>query len=303
MRAIWDLFGSSLSLSSIKIEDEDVYISGMNPAIFQPNPLALSTVSEFSINANGPLMQPLLRHLTLPHVQTLDLAGASLNMAYRFISSSMEVRSLSLYGIVETPANRSSTLSLSPIFLSSLETLRVSDFPGLLNYVHAPRLKALTLEDLSRPILYPGGTSLRAFVERSAPALAILHLQGINITDRDIIWCLNQLPDLEDLTVSACLISDAVLSALAAPPSPEHPGWLLPRLAKFEFEGNVGVTSRGAIEFLASRSKDPVPSIAGKFIFPNCNRELSVKDQEAILSYGEFLGPSLAYTWWMAPTI
>ncbi|KDQ16579.1 hypothetical protein BOTBODRAFT_43482 [Botryobasidium botryosum FD-172 SS1] len=165
----------------------------------------------------------------------------------------------------------------------------LTGFPALVHCIHAPRLSRLILEinpDFESSADF--GAVLRGVVERSGSALTTLHLKRLEVEDADIRWCLERLTHLEDLCISYCVISNSTLSALASPPVPEQTtGWLLPRLRRFEFDNNSGITPSGAIEFLASRTVNPVPNITGQFGFVKLR--LSSEDTAAIMSYGNFL--------------
>jgi len=283
MNALWNVFGSSHSLSSIAITDEDPeYENDATPAPFHGNSLTLDAVTSFEVCGN-PLVRPLLQHLTLPRIQKLDLAKAPFNVVHRFISSSADLRNLSLYGVTQIPAN----LNPVPISFPVLSSLYISGFPRLLDYIHAPQLDHLVLK-CSPKRAANSRTSLRTLIERSAPVLTSLHLRGVDTTDEDIFWCLDRLPHLEAFSLSSCPITDAVLHALAVPPSPEQgTGWLLPRLKTIGFDHNTHVTPQGVIKLLTSRSSNSAPRITGKVDFAG---KLSKEDAQTILSYGDFLG-------------
>ncbi|KDQ13335.1 hypothetical protein BOTBODRAFT_175648 [Botryobasidium botryosum FD-172 SS1] len=289
--ALWNVLGLSHSLSSVLILQDDDYSYERNPVPFHGNPLTLSNVAIFHMWGNWTLLQPLLDLLTLPHVQELDLAGASIRTAHRLISFSTNLRSLSLRNLAEVPADLDPTPNPAPapILFPSLTSLHISGFPLFFNYINAPKLGTLALENrFNSACIVNSGAFLRVVPERSASALTTLRLSGLDAGDKDIQWCLERLPALEELSILACAISDSLLSALASLPVPnqsQNTDWILPRLKRFTFDENDHITPSGAIKFLASRTLNPVPGITGHFGF----KHLSHRDATAIMSYGSFL--------------
>ncbi|KDQ06517.1 hypothetical protein BOTBODRAFT_39552 [Botryobasidium botryosum FD-172 SS1] len=301
--ALWNIFRSSHSLSSVIIgqDGDDCYERDPNP--LHQTPLTLNNVT--TLYMQGRHLSTLLDLLTLPNLEELDLSDATISTAHRLISLSPKLHDLSLCNLDPVfadfeldPAPIPILIpdpTLAPIFLPALTSLQISSFPAFVNYIHAPHLSTLKLG--SRYGNYPRVVNSREFlrpaIERAAPALRVLHLRGLDAGDKDVQWCLERLSVLEELNVSSCAISDSVLSALASelPPSPGGPGqnsgWLLPRLKKFGFDGNDGVTPGGAIQFLASRTLNPTPDIAGEFGFKGM--PLSRDDATTIMSYGPFL--------------
>ncbi|KDQ16530.1 hypothetical protein BOTBODRAFT_173042 [Botryobasidium botryosum FD-172 SS1] len=292
--ALWNVFGSSPFLSSIIINhDDDKYCYERDPVPFHESPLTLHHVTTFHMEGSRTFLQPLLDLLTLPRVEKLELAGAPISTVHRFISSSTELRDVSLRNFRQVPADLDIPAH-APILLPSLTSLHVEDFPAFVDYIHAPRLKTLKLEEYYDSAHIVGSRAfLRAAVERSATALTTLHLRGLDVGDEDMQWCLERLSVLEELFISYCAISDAVLSALASPPSPDaNASWLLPCLKTFLFENNDCITPSGAIKFLATRTLNPIPNISGEFGF---NLDLSPKDAMTIMEYGSSLSRAHMY--------
>ncbi|KDQ08644.1 hypothetical protein BOTBODRAFT_37797 [Botryobasidium botryosum FD-172 SS1] len=295
--AVYNLFESSRSLSSVVIGDDDECRSRGDPAPFQESPLTLCNVTTFHVWGDWTFLGPLLDRLTLPRVQTLDLGGASHSTLHRLISLSTDLHDLSLRNLTEA-ARPTPAPSLTPILLPHLTSLQISGFPAFVDYIHVPQLNTLILEHRSNSArIANSGPALRAVVERSAPALTKLRLQGLNVSDEDMQWCFEHLLNLEELSITFCAISDSILSALASPPSPgRNTNWLLPRLKRFVFNENDRITPRGAIEFLASRTLNPVPGIFGGFGFVD---HLSHEDAAVIVSYGDFLSITDSITYHM----
>ncbi|KDQ13188.1 hypothetical protein BOTBODRAFT_33800 [Botryobasidium botryosum FD-172 SS1] len=299
MAAVWDIFESRSLLSSITIEEGDHSVFRNVLAPFHENPLTLNNVTNFFLRGGSTSVQPLVDLLTLPRVQSLMLDGAPLGSVYRLISLSPDLRDLTIQipayydpapVLVPIPTP---TFIPAPIFFPSLTSLKTLNAPTVVEYVHAPQLKTLILNHSFDPSARTRGSDvfLRALVERSAPPLTVLQLHNLDVGDEVMRWWFERLPDLEDLFISFCAISDSVLSALASPPLPgqntDHR--LLPRLKRFGFQENDHVTPRGAIEFLASRaSRWPMPGPKGEFDFVLTHLPRQ-EEAAAILSFGDFL--------------
>ncbi|KDQ16522.1 hypothetical protein BOTBODRAFT_173034 [Botryobasidium botryosum FD-172 SS1] len=291
MSSLWRVLRASHSVSYIVITDEDPeYESDTVPAPFHEEMLTLEAVTSFEMCGN-PLTRPISRHLSLPHIQKLDLTDAPFDIVHRYISSSTGLRDLSLHGIIEVPLYPTVPL---PVSLPALTSLYIAGFPGFVDYIHAPQLRSLVLiHKPTRPERL--SASLRTLVEKSNPALITLGLHGAGINDEDIIWCSERLPQVENLDLSSCSISDAVLRALAAPLSPENatPHRLLPRLERIELSNNKHITPQGVIEFLASRNASSGPSgprITGKIDFFG---RVSREEAQTIMSYSDFFNFAL----------
>ncbi|KDQ16531.1 hypothetical protein BOTBODRAFT_251567 [Botryobasidium botryosum FD-172 SS1] len=289
---LWSVFESSPLLSSVVVQQDDDYHYEREPVPFHPNPLTLSNMSAFHMEGSQAFLQPLLGFLTLPRVEKLGLAGAPISSIHRLLSSSNGLRDLTLRSLRRVPAQPDSapTPAQAPVILPSLTSLEITGFPAFVDHIHAPRLKTLKLENHYNAVrIVDSGIFLRAAIEQSAFVLTTLCLNGLYVGDKDIQWCLERLPALEELSISYCAISDAILSALALPPQalPEkNTSWLLPCLKRFAFEKNDHITTSGALKFLASRTLNPVPNITGNFGF---TLHLSREDAAAVLSYGSFL--------------
>jgi len=228
----------------------------------------------------------LLQPLTLPHAEKLDITEAPSNILYRFVSSSIELRELTLHGFPSIPHNSDPIPAFPPASLPALTSLRIFGTPEPLNYLHTPQLKSLSL---GRALyqLVPLGEYLRNFINRSAPPLSTFRLSSVDVTDDDILWCLERLPDVEYFSISHCPVSDAIPRALAKPPSLERStDWLLPRLTKIGFNINTLIRPSSVIELLASRKSVPsAPHITGCVEFRG---KVSKSDYETIQSYGNF---------------
>ncbi|KDQ16578.1 hypothetical protein BOTBODRAFT_30905 [Botryobasidium botryosum FD-172 SS1] len=266
MTALWSVFGTSHALSSVTITDEEAdYDESRNiPAPFHANTLALEAVTFFSICGN-PCARPILQYIALPNVETLDLASAPFDVVHRLILSSTNLGSLTLYDVEGVPTHSSRT----PVTLSALKTLLIHDpSPRMLDFIHAPQLNSLFITCDSWGPTASLGVSLGALVERSMPDLTALYLSKTDITDKELMRSLRPLSKLESLTLRACPTSDAVLRALAVPPSPEQGiEWILPRLKKIDFHGNVGITPQGVIKLFTSRDSMPESRIKGTVSF------------------------------------
>ncbi|KDQ16523.1 hypothetical protein BOTBODRAFT_186534 [Botryobasidium botryosum FD-172 SS1] len=286
MGSLWRVLRASRFVSYIVITDEDpAYESNTTPAPFHEDMLTLEAVTSLEVCGN-PLTRPILQRLSLPHVQKLDLTEAPFDVVHRYISTSTDLRDLSLHGVIDIPMDPSPI----PVSLPALASLYITGFPGIIDYMHTPHLRSLVLiHEPTGPARLPA--SLRALIERSSPALTTLGLHGIDITDEDIIWCLERLPQVENLDLSSCSISDAVLRALAAPPSSqlETASYrLLPRLERIELSNNTHVTPQGVIEFLAARNSGLALSalrITGKLDFAG---RVSREEAQIIMAYGDF---------------
>jgi len=245
--------------------------------------LSLSAVTDFSICGNS-VVYCLLQHLSLPHVQELDINDIPFGVIRRLVSSSTDLRKLTLGGITGVPSN---PLPISLPALTSLSYIEAS--PSFLDCIHAPQLKSLTVggEDDRIHII---GMKLRGLVERSKPALTSLCLKYAEISDDDTLWCLQRLPCLQHLGLWVCDVSDAVLRALSEPPSTEHgTEWLLPQLTTITLQYNEHVTPRAVTDFLASRSAhSSTPRITGRLKFFTT---MSKDEYHAIQSFGDFIDP------------
>ncbi|KDQ16529.1 hypothetical protein BOTBODRAFT_251559 [Botryobasidium botryosum FD-172 SS1] len=277
MGALWSLFGSSHSLSSVVLADEETEYDDddATPAPFHANTLTLDALTYLEVGKN-PFVLPLLERIILPHVETLHLESVPFRVVHRLISASADLDDLWLSDITSRPANSSH----SPVALSALCTIYLKDCPWLLDHIHAPQLKSLHLNNSH--LAANSGAPLRALIKRSSPELTSLRLQRIDIGDEEILGCLEGLPDLDSLSLYACTISDTVLRALAVPPSLERDtGWLLPRLKVFQCHQNAYVTPQAVIALLASRESSRKSPIKGSASFVD---DLSDEDVETLSS-------------------
>ncbi|KDQ16525.1 hypothetical protein BOTBODRAFT_251550 [Botryobasidium botryosum FD-172 SS1] len=285
MSALWCVFVASRSLSSFTLTDESPgYDILTAPAPFHPfhaDTLTLRALKDLEITGNA-FIRPLLEHINFSDAETLHLTSTTFGVVYRLISSSAHLCDLSLSDVADIPT----ASTHSPVTLSALCTLRIQNCPKLLDYIHAPYLKSLHLLCPSRSTAN-SEAPLCALIERSTPALTALYLQTIDITNEEILGCLERLSHLEILSLNACAISDTVLRALAVPPSPGGgTEWLLPHLKVVQFHQNVNITPQGVIELFASRNTSAKFRIRGDVIFVE---KPSGQDARALSHYSSSL--------------
>ncbi|KDQ17420.1 hypothetical protein BOTBODRAFT_43043 [Botryobasidium botryosum FD-172 SS1] len=263
-------------LNSSQVSPES--LNDFNPQGISGTPIVLENVTEFRISG-APIVYPLLRRLTLPQVQVLELEHVPFDIAYNLISSSTCLTSVSLRHIGE-PAHPSQCLTIP-----TLTSLELFNAPNFLDCVHAPQLNHLSLctDKYERPSL----GSLPEFVEHSRPGvLHTLRLEGVEIADDDLIQCLGMLPQLKDLALVECSISDTILHALETPSTKQSSRWLLPHLTAIELKDNDDMTPDGAIKFLKSRNRTSFfPTLVSGNAPPRVKGLLSFSTDE---SFGEF---------------
>ncbi|KDQ11349.1 hypothetical protein BOTBODRAFT_35431 [Botryobasidium botryosum FD-172 SS1] len=279
MSALWSLFGSSHSLASIVLTDEETaYVEKfVIPAPFHVNTLTLDSLTYLEVVGN-PLVRPLLEHIVLPHAETLHLTSFPFRTVHRLILTSPDLDELWLSDITLIPISTNRT----PVTLAALRTLQLRNCPSLLNHIHAPQLKSLRLFN-SHSAVARSGASLCALIKRSAPDLTVLYLRAIDITDQEMLHCLERLSGLNSLMLNSCTISDTVLRALAVPPSPEGgTGWLLPCLKTVQLYQNANITPQAVVELLASRRSSRKSRIKCNVNFAH---KLSDEDVKALSSY------------------
>ncbi|KDQ17418.1 hypothetical protein BOTBODRAFT_606447 [Botryobasidium botryosum FD-172 SS1] len=247
-------------------------------------PVVLPNVVEFRISS-APIVYPLLHRLGLPRVQVLELENLPFDITYKLTSTPAHLASLSLCQIGD-PCQGFQCRTFP-----ALASLRLDNAPNFLDTICAPELRCFTYKPSPMPL------PLRPFVERSAPTLRSLDLEGVEAPDSDMIWCLERLPSLRSLRLARCSVSDAALRALAAARysvAQESYVWLLPQLAFIELEDNAGITPPTVIRLLKSWNRRPALSAAGgipslvrgrlKFSTPE-----KFSEYKEIQSYGDFL--------------
>ncbi|KDQ17081.1 hypothetical protein BOTBODRAFT_64537 [Botryobasidium botryosum FD-172 SS1] len=219
---------------------------------------AFPSVTHFELQADD-LLNPTLQRsaLSLPQAQACTLNWVPLDVAYHFLSSSTQLRSLSLYWVKADAVPQGAPIITLPDLLS----IKAEESLQLFSHITAPSLSELVIE-FSRNIFTLPMVVIRGLIARSNPPLRKLRLswKGASLTDEDIIWCLQRLPLLEELEIAGTEMSDATLRALEAPPPSEQgvaPDILLPRLRS----GTIGqrqmcnehVTAQGFTALVTSR--------------------------------------------------
>jgi len=303
LQALWRLFQRSGNLENITLlkdpEADEIDYDGVTSPNFDAIPITLRSVTRFAIQGNH-VASLLLRKLSFPYLQELNIGGTPFDIIHNYLSLSTELREISLSDITDFPETHPPTLLLPFVMTLSIQ----SSSEILDSFIGTPRLESLTLDNCYRTPIQDPGISLWNFIGRLEPALHTLVLDGVDISDDEVIWCLRSLPGLKDLTLRHCALSDVVLHALAVPTgTPISPGWeqciigstrwLLPELTKVYIIRNTRMTPHGAIEFLTSRNGTgpstspseplpPPPRVEGEISFYSIERS----DYETIQSYG-----------------
>ncbi|KDQ17080.1 hypothetical protein BOTBODRAFT_172671 [Botryobasidium botryosum FD-172 SS1] len=192
--------------------------------------------------------------LSLPQAQEFALGVVPLDIAYHLLSSSTQLKSLSLYSVNADVVPRDAPIITLPHLLS----INAGIYFGylILSYITAPNLSELLIDDrcvLSMDVI-------RDLIARSNPPLRKLRLYGEGLADADVLWCLQRLPLLEELEIAGTEMSDATLRALEAPPPSEQgdvPDILLPQLRSATIgQGhtfNEHITTQGFAALTTSR--------------------------------------------------
>ncbi|KDQ21307.1 hypothetical protein BOTBODRAFT_168600 [Botryobasidium botryosum FD-172 SS1] len=285
--AFLDLFPTCPSLSNIslscvlhRLETELPHFAGET--------LSLPAVTHFTFYGNT-AASALLSQLVLPNVQELSLQNVPFDVIHQLVSSTTQLREASFEGSMKIVEG------LPVITLPTLASLEIIGAIGCVDFLHLPQLASLKFggADHSNPET-PLGAPLSTLVERSAPPLATLKLERLNVPDQSLIWCLERLPLLEDLSLRSCAITDAVLHALSEPDlAHQARSFIVPRLARFAFH-RTRITPAGAISFLSSRLWDGAavgarwPPLEGRITFDN-HKSISRDDRATIRSMGDFL--------------
>ncbi|KDQ19659.1 hypothetical protein BOTBODRAFT_28228 [Botryobasidium botryosum FD-172 SS1] len=208
--------------------------------------IALPCVTEFRVHGD-PFFLPYQRRLVLPVVEGLHLEAVPYDVALHLISNTSRLRSLSLSKIEGLPHTYA---DLSFPALASLETSLSSGFLGA---IHVPKLSSLKIK-AEMGDFQQTPVSLRQLIERSAPPLTSLHLVEVEISDSDLLWCLERLLHLETLALSKCSTSDAAFHTLAMRSAADQDEPILPQLKVINLTLRDIVASAGVIELLSSRN-------------------------------------------------
>ncbi|KDQ08559.1 hypothetical protein BOTBODRAFT_179766 [Botryobasidium botryosum FD-172 SS1] len=181
----------------------------------------------------------LLRRLILPNIKSLDIADIEFGTAYRLVTSSPQLQTLSFDYIRGGPPSQTPTPT--PHMLPELTSLKAVFSTHFLNHLLIP--------PLDRP---------RLLVGSSIPRLRTLHLEKVRFGDDALLRCMERWTELESLALRKTHTTDAVLVALSEP-APDADGgvgskWILPRLSNIEIEHCLNITSAGFISFAASRN-------------------------------------------------
>lgn len=271
--ALRDTFQRSPSLTIVKLMDEetDELYENVRSPVINLGQISLDSVTYFSITAN-PIAHTLLRHLTLPRVEEVVIHEIPFDVLHGLISSSSHLRSAALYTITDAHLSE-----LPLISLPSLTSLTAWDSGGVHENLLVPQLHTLTLGKTEH--------TLRDLIDNSSPVLTTLSLARVNITDKQLVWCLQQLSYLEKLHLHGCTVSDIVLSAMTEPATTSAQP-LLPRLKEIHLGEIKRITPQGVIGLLASRNgllssvASDIPRIEGRVKFVG---QLSEPDRQALL--------------------
>ncbi|KDQ16982.1 hypothetical protein BOTBODRAFT_221872 [Botryobasidium botryosum FD-172 SS1] len=239
------VFRTCESLAAVELRHG--FDEGFSPGAISSNPIVATSLVKFHMDVD-PIALPLLRLLVIPNVRDLDIRNAPFEIVHWLCSHSNFLHAASFSAISHLPPPHQITS------FPTLASLYISDTPQLLDHVQTPRLENLTVCGVSNRSSHLK-SSLRSLIERSGPALLTLQLTHLVVADRDLVWCLQRLPLITRLDITACSVTDTLLRSLSTPISTEQgTEWLLPRLKSIVLAGNSHMTPSGVIVFLKSRN-------------------------------------------------
>ncbi|KDQ07815.1 hypothetical protein BOTBODRAFT_180383 [Botryobasidium botryosum FD-172 SS1] len=267
-------------------------------AVEQP-PIILPALTKCLILGNCSELYSLRERLILPQLRSLDLAYCPGLPSLHSITSSARLKEVRLISIADEMTTEWPTTLLS---ISTLTRVILVDCPvRFLECLDLPSLQTLVI--IAPPRLTPGhsdGPSLRCFVKQLGPnpPLQVLLMLSVDISNEDLIWCLERLPHLKVLVVRRCTASDAALEALvySSIEGAEAHQLLLPRLNYIELSN---FSPQSIIKFLKSRNdtsltrgrggKAPRP-VKGKVGFDSEKHKPTIQEIDTIhsLSLGIF---------------
>ncbi|KDQ06557.1 hypothetical protein BOTBODRAFT_39522 [Botryobasidium botryosum FD-172 SS1] len=182
--------------------------------------IILPHVVSFGVTGPDIAVAILLRNLTLPEVATIRIATVSCQVAADFLRKCPRAHTVML-SLIPSKPDPSSFLTHPGI--SSLHLLTATPrWLGRCTFSALSRLEFSSTYHSGPP---KPGLCILGLLSKTSPPLQSLTLRRVDVTSPEFIQCLAHLPQLEEMELIECRLSDAVFTGIALPS-------VLPRLSR-----------------------------------------------------------------------
>ncbi|KDQ17433.1 hypothetical protein BOTBODRAFT_606817 [Botryobasidium botryosum FD-172 SS1] len=181
--AITSVIENNKSLSSIRLgcHASQAVVNRHHPIPSSLGRLTCNAVTELRVRGI-PTISHLLRRLSLPNLEHLEIGNVPLDVVLSLISPSTRVKSITSHGVYAVPGNIDAGFRTLP----ALTSLQIKGFHGILSRIKCPQLKTLAIS-----CRYGGpetsGQVLRNFMTQSPPPLLSLLLSRVLLEDAELL--------------------------------------------------------------------------------------------------------------------